>query len=366
MSTMLHHDPDRRCKPLMEWPAADRKLWQAALMPGDLFDDGGSRAGRSEYSNRNAVDGYGRWLNWLERRRLLDPASPPADRITPARVGAYIADLEQYAGNATQTLLNRLQELRAVAVVMDPARDWSWLNRIYARVRVRHRPARPKRPRLVAVDELHQLGIALMARAERQSTACRRAMTYRDGLIVALLAMRQLRLRNLAGLVLDRTLIRRGTQWWIEFPASETKTKDPIELPWPEDLAAALDTYLARHRGVLARLHRGSARPPGAALWISRKGSPMSRNALYDCITMHTRDGLGHPVNPHLFRDCAATNIAIDDPDHIGIVWRLLGHRTPATTEKYYNLAGAVEASRRFQNALLARRHGDDTRNRRT
>ena len=251
-----------------------------------------------------------------------------------------------------------------MAVVMDPARDWSWLNRIYARVRVRHRPARPKRPRLVAVDELHQLGIALMARAECQNTACRRAMTYRDGLIVALLAMRQLRLRNLAGLVLDRTLIRRGTQWWIEFPASETKTKDPIELPWPEDLAAALDTYLARHRGVLARLHRGSARPPGAALWISRKGSPMSRNALYDCITMHTRDGLGHPVNPHLFRDCAATNIAIDDPDHIGIVWRLLGHRTPATTEKYYNLAGAVEASRRFQNALLARRHGDITRNR--
>ena len=74
--------------------------------------------------------------------------------------------------------------------------------------------------------------------------------------------------------------------------------------------------------------------------------------------------GDGHPVNPHLFRDCAATNIAIDDPDHIGIVWRLLGHRTPATTEKYYNLAGAVEASRRFQNTLLARRHGGITRNR--
>ena len=131
----------------------------------------------------------------------------------------------------------------------------------------------------------------------------------------------------------------------------------------PAYIAGRARHLLARHRGVLARLHRGSARPPGTALWMSEKGfADEPKCALRLHHDLHPRR-LGHPVNPHLFRDCAATNIAIDDPDHIGIVWCLLGHRTPATTEKYYNLAGAVEASRRFQNALLARRHGDDPRN---
>jgi hypothetical protein len=43
MTKILHRDPDRRCKPLAEWPAIDRTLWQAALVPGDLLEDGGSR-----------------------------------------------------------------------------------------------------------------------------------------------------------------------------------------------------------------------------------------------------------------------------------------------------------------------------------
>ena len=30
-------------------------------------------------------------------------------------------------------------------------------------------------------------------------------------------------------------------------------------------------------------------------------------------------DRFGHALNPHLFRDCAATSIAIEDPDHVRI-----------------------------------------------
>jgi integrase/recombinase XerD len=57
------------------------------------------------------------------------------------------------------------------------------------------------------------------------------------------------------------------------------------------------------------------------------------------------------------FRDSAATSIAIDDPEHIGIASCLLGNSS-ATTEKYYNQARAVEAARTMQNTLLALRHG--------
>src|SRR5262250_1655473 len=100
MTKILHRDQDRRCKPGEEWPAHDRALWEAALEPGDLFEDGGSRAKHSEISNRNALWGYGRWLTWLDRQGLLDGAMAPADRITLDRVRAYIADLQKH--NATQ------------------------------------------------------------------------------------------------------------------------------------------------------------------------------------------------------------------------------------------------------------------------
>ena len=181
-------------------------------------------------------------------------------------------------------------------------------------------------------------------------------MSFRDGLIIALQAARPLRLRNLTGLVLDRTLVSRGAQWWIEFSAADTKNREVIELPWPEPLAAPLETYLIRHREVLVQMRGGSPRPAGRALWVSKTGSPMSREAIYHCITTRTCHILGRPINPHLFRDCVATSIAIEDPTHIDIASGLLGHHTPATTEMYYNQARGVEASRRLQTFLLSLR----------
>jgi integrase/recombinase XerD len=195
----------------------------------------------------------------------------------------------------------------------------------------------------------------LMAGADRKNTKRRRSLVYRDGLMIALLAVRPLRLRNLAGLVLGRTLSQRAAGWWIAIPASDTKNQDPIEYCWPADLTSHLETYLSDHRSVLA----GS---PGYAdgdpLWVSRYGFPLTTRGVYESIVGRTRAGLGHAVNPHLFRDCLATSIAIDDPAHVGIASRLLGHRMHRTTEKYYNQARSLEASWRMQTFLLSLRHG--------
>jgi integrase/recombinase XerD len=356
MMRRLHQDPDRRCRPLGEWPDIDRHLWLTALVPGDLLEGGGARAKFTENTNRGVVEGYGRWLQWLDRHGLLDQTNLPADRITPDRVRAYLADLERH--NATQTVLNRLVHLSTAATVMDQHRDWSWLNRMAAPIRARHRPARPKRPRLVAPRELFDLGVDLMILAESRNATCDRATTFRDGLMIALLAARPLRLANLVGLTLDRTLVVRGKQWWIQIPAMETKNREPIELAWPELLVPFLDTYLACHRPVLAQRHGRWTRPIGEALWLSIDGSPMTRRAIYDRITRCTRKGLGRAINPHLFRHCAATSIAIEDPTHVRIASRLLGHRTFSTTEKYYNQARSVEATRLMQNFLLSLRRG--------
>jgi hypothetical protein len=99
-------------------------------------------------------------------------------------------------------------------------------------------------------------------------------------LIIGLLASRQLRLRNLAGLTLDRTLVQRGDGWWIQIPAIKTKTKDPIEEPWPEMLVPHLQTYLADHRAGIAALRGSRAGTAGDALWLSMYGPPMTDNDL--------------------------------------------------------------------------------------
>jgi integrase/recombinase XerD len=357
MTTISLSGVERRCRPLDEWPLWDRRQWQSALQAGDVLEQGGCRAERSPFSNRAMVKGYGRWLAWLDSRGLLDAQVSPGDRITPDRVRAYVGHLE--AKNASGTVIARIIELKVTAAIMDAERDWSWIYRFASSMRARHKPARPKRHRLVHIGRLLTLGLDLMEKADSETTTLRKFKTYRDGLMIGLLASRQLRLRNLAGLILDRTLVQRGDEWWIQIAGAETKTKDPIEKPWPEMLVPHLRIYLADHRSAILALRGSRAGTARDALWLSMYGPPMTDNGIYDRIVARTREGLGQPINPHLFRDCAATSIAIEDPVHVGIASRLLGHRTGSTTERYYNQARSVEASRLMQDHLsVLRRDG--------
>jgi DNA invertase Pin-like site-specific DNA recombinase len=158
-----------------------------------------------------------------------------------------------------------------------------------------------------------------MAEAPSQSTDRLRSMQFRDGLIIALLAARPLRLRNLVDFVLDRTVVRRAACWWITIPGEETKTHEPIEAPFPDALCSALDVYLHQHRPVLCGLRCGWARDDvGGALRVSGVG-PLGRHGIYGIIVPRTAEAFGRSVNPHLFRDCAATSIAIEDPEHVRI-----------------------------------------------
>ena len=232
---------------------------------------------------------------------------------------------------------------------MAPTLDWSWMRRGAVGIRARHIPARPKAPRLTGADELYAAGWRLMTEAEQSGTPRWQACQYRDGLVIAFLAARPLRRRNLAGLRIGHSLIRQGSDWWIDIPAAETKTGRPISMPLSEDLSAAVDHYLTAHRQVLARRHGYWWQDPGTALWLSSHGSPMTETALYDRLVRATRKVLGHPVNPHLFRDCAATTLAIDDPAHVRLAAPLLGHATLATTERFYNQARTREAAQRWQ-----------------
>ena len=84
----------------------------------------------------------------------------------------------------------------------------------------------------------------------------------------------------------------------------------------------------------------------------------MRDRSAHQRITEHTRAAFGHPINPHLFRDCLATSVAEDDPNHFGVAARLLGHRNLRTTERYYDQARSIDAIRKHQELVIGVRQG--------
>ena len=69
-------------------------------------------------------------------------------------------------------------------------------------------------------------------------------------------------------------------------------------------------------------------------------------------VARHTRAAFGRAVNPHLFRDWAATSLAIEDPAHVRIAAQVLGHGAFSTTERHYNLARGQEAATTWHQIL--------------
>jgi integrase/recombinase XerD len=340
-----------RCLPFAEWPTLDQAPWTASLQPGDVLEPGGVASRWALASQGLVINGYGRWLTWLTGRGGLDPLLPPSARVTRERLLAYAKDLE--ATVSPFTVATRIEQVGNAMRAIAPETDWRWIQRAADRIRVRAVPVRDKRSRLQSPKRLVALGMALMRQADNPATGSPavRGATYRDGLMIALLALRPMRRRNLAALLCDQHLLRRGSQWWVELPAQETKTGQAQQFPFPDELVPGLDRYLQHHRPVLLGLGQRQATPV-TALWVSKHGTHMGYAAVGHQVSQRTAAAFGKSLSPHLFRDCTATTIAISAPQHIGIVKPLLGHTTLATSERHYNLAGSLEASRRYNRAI--------------
>lgn len=61
------YDPERRCLPVAEWPAASQEAWRGALTPGHILDDGGAAARWADATVQARVTAYGRYLGFLAR-----------------------------------------------------------------------------------------------------------------------------------------------------------------------------------------------------------------------------------------------------------------------------------------------------------
>jgi integrase len=349
--------PNRSCLRVDDWPAPDRAAWAAAIQPGDLLEPGGPASHWSPASRRKTASGYGRYLAWLNAKSSLDPSCPPADRVTKEQVSAYVADLS--ARNRGYTVLCRVQELYDAIRVMAPDRDWAWLRRIGSAVRSRTQPARSKVGRVLPPHLLAELGMELMARADSVAdlTPLQRAVLFRDGLMIALLAYRPVRISNLAAMVIGRHLVQQGGAYWLRFEAEEMKGRRMFEATVPADALPGLERYLQHYRVIL--LTGAGRRPPATtdALWVSETATAMASISIHNRFRKHTKTAFGVAVSPHLFRDSAATAVATDGPAHVRAIMPILGHARLATSENHYNHARSLDASRKYIKIIAGLKH---------
>ena len=238
---------------------------------GDPFDDCGSAAHLADQTRQVLRYQYGRFLKFLAAQHPDLLARPPAERLDPKIIAQYVACLRQSCRETSVAIY--LQNLRQALRFICPTSDWSWLLAIAKRIAAQA-TLRPARHHLVTSDRLYKLGIELMDKASASAAGFGKpskaqAFQYRDGLIIALLALIPLRRRTLAALRIGRHLVKVGENWALDIPAEDTKTRRALDYPVSPELSGRIDVYLSKFR----------CRIPGAdthdGLWASNKGRRM-------------------------------------------------------------------------------------------
>ena len=338
--------------PFDSWPAEDQARWQAAfkaatvLMEVALVRTSPKQPGGTYGS---VMRDFWRFIS-ANRQDLLDLR--PEARVDRLIVAEYVAWRRRSCGYGMVAV--DLDGLRGALRLICPGVDWSWLLTLTKRIKAAA-PRKPRKYHLVTSEHLYALGIELMDHAVAEAEAAKRiskahAFEYRDGLIIALLALIPLRSRTLVALRIGKQLVKTGDLWALDIPAADTKTRRPLDYPISKELCTRIDLYLERFR----------RRIPGAdthtGLWASNKRRPMSAIAIYNAVRRRTKKAFGFAVNLHRFRHAAASFWSIRDPVNVRGAKDLLGQASFGMTEKHYIMAQSRLAGRALAHAVDAAR----------
>jgi integrase len=74
----------------------------------------------------------------------------------------------------------------------------------------------------------------------------------------------------------------------------------------------------------------------------------MDGGRLYAIVRARTLAKFGKAMSLHDFRRAAATYLAMDAPDKIGLIPGVLHHASPDVADQHYNLSRSMQAGRRF------------------
>ena len=327
--------------PFDRWPEVQQAAWRRMLASGDLLDERGPANGwRPATIKTNRVH-YGRWLSHIG---ACSSSLDPTDLVTSENVKGYLEKFRHLVSPVTAH--GAIVGISVVVKAMSLEKDWSWLSGLCSRLSRAAIPQKDKLSRMVPIARIYQAAIADM-----RYLLTLKAMTptlwvrYRNVLMVALLAARPVRLSNFVSIRLGQHLTTSTEGFLLRFLPKEVKNSQELVFDLPQSLIPFLQHYLEA-------LRQGPAPIDHDCLWVNRKGGQLSEIQAY-CVVMDTTERLvGVRINPHLFRDCAATSLAEQSTSDVFAAAALLGHRDFSTTQRHYIRVEQKNATRRIDGIL--------------
>jgi integrase len=330
----------------------DQRAWEALFVEGSFFDDGGACAHWSDGSRGIRRQAYGQWLSFIRRTCPELMKQPPPLRVSPVHVEAFIDELARRV--KPRTISGLVASLTTLCLAMSPDRDWAWLRRAEKRL-ARQSNAHVLKPRIpLSAAAIYLWSLKRMAQIEDEAgmDPLDRAVRFRQALMVGLLISRPLRSRAFVQMQLYRHLVETSEGFQLQLHPEDMKDRRARRYPVPDRLVTPMRRYLSTYRPVLL------GETDTDALWISKKGKPLSQDSFTCGLALLTKRVFGLKLRPHAFRHIAATSIAEFDPAHVGIIRDILGHATLNMAERHYNRASSITASNQYQ--TLVQSYGDD------
>ncbi len=321
-----------------------------AFRPGDLFEeDGGPGAHLAPGSRKSIACAYARWLAYLAGNRSDILARSTGERITPDTARAFIDHLEP--GLAGTTVAIYIQHLYYAARILAPDDDWTWLRRIKTALAARATP-RDRFEHLVPPWMVLDHGIELMetALALAPDPWHRREVQFRNGILISILALWPIRRRSLEALTVTSHLEVNGDKFALLLFPEDTKARRAASFAVPELIQPYVEHYL---RAIRPRFPKADQH---VGFWASIRGRPLTAQWIYTTFREVTKSRFGRAMSLHDARRSAATFLAIEAPEMVGIIPGLLQHTSPEVGQQHYNQARSATASRRHVEQVESRR----------
>jgi hypothetical protein len=356
VSSSASNRPTLMVLPVEDWPTKDYALWMAGIAPQTAIRCRRLHAATlCSTSIEHARKGYGRFLSVLAAHGQLNLDAAPADRATFETVALFFDTLVD-AGNVPNSIKARLFHLRMALRIMVPGQDFDWLTRPDDCALDTLLPFEPKDDKFTpSAVALFRWGLRLMQAPEPDAwpeldhdrmEICR---TFRNGLIIALLACRAPRLGSLAGMRLEKNLYLHNGECWVCLESEIVKNKRQVEYSLPPELTPYITRYLAEIRPQLLDPTKSDA------VWGNGDGGEFTYRAIGTMIFRQSGREFGQSFGPHRFRDALATTLAEADHQNPGLAAVVLGISERVVTV-HYRQARQGNAARKLQMNLVEER----------
>jgi integrase/recombinase XerD len=337
---------------ISEWPVTDRERWVAAVSGKRSLHSKVNANKWKKPTQENSVRAWGTYLVFLATGNLLDAAQALDQRVNPEWVHAFGDD--QVTTKSLATAAVRINALLNFVRATVPDADIEWLRALNRAFQHDYREQGSSKPEPPHVFELLGVGVDHMDYADefRHVDPLESAKDFRDGLLIALMAMRSVRRRAWVEMDLDTNLVEVDDGYSIRLFKANSKTKDQYRAPVPENLVLRVRKYLEVHRPVLVDAYHSHSNMGTNAVFVTPEVGRMSGSIVHRQVTRWTKHYLGRAVSPQEFRRATTTEASRIDPSLAHTAAAINGHKSLLTGDRDYDMASNLAAIRQYGEIL--------------